>query len=53
MTVELGLCVTAIVASSIIGYVFKMNTGLVAACFQFCGAKWNHRGPGRKNALSD
>lgn len=35
MTVELGLCVTAIVASIIIGYVFKMNTGLVAACFAF------------------
>ena len=39
MTVELGLCVTAIVASSIIGYVFKMNTGLVAACFSILRCK--------------
>lgn len=35
MTLELALCIIAIVAAIVIGFKFKLNTGLIAACFAF------------------
>lgn len=35
MTLELALCIIAIVGAIVIGFKFKLNTGLVAACFAF------------------